>query len=78
MCLDFTGNMLIDNNLGGYDTVNVISRFRERAGNNSVGMVYNGVVMIEIEDEDGYIASHKNEYSGLYMEDIYFHIVYNN
>ena len=83
MCIDFTkGNLLyIDETSGQPYTANIINTYLERQGGSATGMVYEGVVMIEIEDDasQGYpILNNKTAYSGLYRGDIYFHIVYNN
>ena len=89
MCLNFaagTNNSpnnlrYTDPNTGQDYYANIINSYRERQGNTSIGMVYEGVVMIEIEDDasQGYpILNNKTAYSGLYRGDIYFHIVYNN
>ncbi|MBR4121243.1 MAG: hypothetical protein IKT95_05760 [Spirochaetales bacterium] len=88
MCLNFaagTNNSpndlhYTDPNTGQDYYANIINSYRERQGNTSIGMVYEGVVMIEIEDDasQGYpILNNKTAYSGLYKGDIYFHIVYN-
>lgn len=45
-------------------------------------MVYNGVVMLEIVDDGKLqsmddIVNNRSDFSGLYKENIYFHILYN-
>ena len=59
-----------------------IVQYRERTGSTSKGMVYNGVVMLELVDDGDLqslddIVNNRSDYSGLYKENIYFHILYN-
>lgn len=74
MCLNFIGKR-IDDSGNEYD---IIQTYNERTGKSSSGLIFNGSVYLEIDDSAGTIRNHPENYAGIYIANIYYHIVYAN
>ena len=78
MFLNLSGNMIYYDAQDNPYTVDINQALINRSGQATSAMSYTGTVVVEINDSTHAIYNDLASYTGLYKENIYYHIIYAN